>query len=194
MRYAILAALLAAAAPAAQAQDGAMRGMDHGSMPAMQGMDHGSMDHGSMPAAHGHGTMHGAAPAGDAPAPEGVTVQDCWIRLLPGTVPSAGYFVVKNAGAQPVSLTGVHAEAFGMAMLHQTRKDDSGMTGMAMVDAVQVPAGGELSFSPGGYHVMLEKPVRPLQVGATVPLTLSFDGGRALTAQCGVRPPGAMGK
>ena len=49
-----------------------------------------------------------------------------------------------------------------------------GMMTMQEVESVPVPAGGTVTFKPGGYHVMLIDLVAPLEVGQTVPLTLTF--------------------
>ncbi|CAB3764653.1 hypothetical protein GQ57_17815 [Burkholderia sp. MSh2] len=127
-----------------------------------------------------------------APA-QSVTVSDCWIRSMPGKLPSGGYFNLKNSSANPIDLTDVDSDAFGMAMLHQTQSNGS-TSNMVMVDKATVPANGTLSFAPGGYHVMLEQPKHPLKVGTTVPLTLTFGDGEKITAQCAVKAPGTMAK
>ncbi|CAE6719042.1 hypothetical protein R69927_05086 [Paraburkholderia domus] len=119
------------------------------------------------------------------------SVSDCWIRALPGNLPSGGYFKASNAGDQPVNLVGVSSGAFGMAMLHQTQSQGS-TSSMAMVDQVAVPAHGSLVFAPGNYHVMLEQPKQPLKIGTTVPLTFSFSDGEKVTAACMVKSAGTM--
>ncbi|WP_258170415.1 hypothetical protein [Burkholderia multivorans] len=50
-----------------------------------------------------------AAPA--MAAPSSIMVSDCWIRALPGDLPSGGYFSVMNMTDKPVDLTGVHTDA-----------------------------------------------------------------------------------
>jgi len=118
-------------------------------------------------------------------------VSDCWIRSLPGDLPSGGYFKVMNMSDRPVDLTGVETDAFGMAMLHQTQSNGSTST-MVMVDKATVPANGTLTFAPGSYHVMLEKPTKPLKVGTSIPLTFVFSDGEKVTAKCVVKSPGTM--
>ncbi|MFM0074760.1 copper chaperone PCu(A)C [Paraburkholderia sediminicola] len=120
-----------------------------------------------------------------------VSVSDCWIRTLPGDLPSGGYFKASNAGDQPVNLTGISTEAFGMAMLHQTQSQGS-TSSMAMVHQVAVPAHGSLVFAPGNYHVMLEHPKQPLKIGTTIPLTFSFSDGEKVTASCAVKSASTM--
>lgn len=131
-----------------------------------------------------------AAPALAAPA--SVMVSDCWVRLLPGSLPSGGYFSVMNMGGKTVNLVGVETDAFGMAMLHQTQSNGS-TSSMVMVDKAPVPANGTLKFAPGGYHLMLEKPTHALKVGMSIPMTFEFDDGEKVTSQCKVKSAGAAG-
>ncbi|WP_341316125.1 copper chaperone PCu(A)C [Paraburkholderia sp. IMGN_8] len=121
------------------------------------------------------------------------SVSDCWIRALPGKLPSGGYFKASNAGDQPLNLVGVSSDAFGMAMLHQTQKQGS-TSAMVMVDQVPVPAHGSLAFAPGNYHVMLEQPKEPLKIGSTIPLTFTFSDGQKVIAACTVKSAGTMGQ
>jgi len=120
------------------------------------------------------------------------TVSDCWVRLLPGSLPSGAYFDVTNASNSPLELDGVDSDAFGMAMLHRTQSNGS-TSSMEMVKSATVPANGTLKFAPGGYHVMLEEPKAPLKVGSTIALTFSFSNGEKTTAQCAVKSPATMG-
>jgi hypothetical protein len=126
-----------------------------------------------------------------ANGPTAASVSDCWIRALPGDLPSGGYFKASNNGDQPVNLVGVGSDAFGMAMLHQTQSQGS-TSSMAMVHQVAVPARGSLVFAPGNYHVMLEHPKQPLKIGTTIPLTFSFSDGEKVTAACAVKSAGTM--
>ena len=120
----------------------------------------------------------------------GFHVDDAWLRLLPGNVPAAGYFFLRNDGAKAVELTGASSPAFGDVMLHQSVQR-SGVASMQDVHAVQVPAGGAVNFAPGGYHLMLMEPVHALKPGQKVPVTLKFADGEAVTVQFDVRGPGA---
>ncbi|CAE6722430.1 MULTISPECIES: copper chaperone PCu(A)C [Paraburkholderia] len=126
-----------------------------------------------------------------AGAAAAVSVSDCWIRALPGDLPSGGYFKASNTGDQPVNLTGISTDAFGMAMLHQTQSQGS-TSSMAMVHQVAVPAHGSLVFAPGNYHVMLEHPKQPLKIGTTIPLAFSFSDGEKVTASCAVKSASTM--
>lgn len=119
-------------------------------------------------------------------ATDAMMVSDCWIRSMPGDVPSGGYFKMMNMGDKPVDLTEVSTDAFEMSMLHQTQSSGS-TSKMVMIDKVAVPANGTLAFAPGGYHVMFEKAKRPLKTGTSIPVTFTFSDGEKLSSQCAVR-------
>ena len=110
----------------------------------------------------------------------GVSVTDGWVRALPPAVPSGGYFMLRNDGDAPVTLTEVQSPGCGSMMMHK-----SGPGGMEHVAALTVPAGGVQAFAPGGYHLMCME--SRLKVGASVPVTLTFQDGAKVTAPFQVR-------
>lgn len=123
--------------------------------------------------------------------PSALSLSGGWIRLLPGGLPAAGYFTLKNSGTAKVALTGADTPACGMLMLHKS-SDTGGMSSMQDVEKVDVPGGGTVNFTPGGLHLMCMDPKPSLKLGASVPVTLSFQGAPPLTARFDVR--GATGK
>lgn len=118
--------------------------------------------------------------------------RDCWVRAMPPNLPSSGYFVVANNGDKPATLTAADTPAFNMAMMHKS-ENKGGTATMSAVDSVDVPAHGTLAFAPKGYHLMLEQPGKPLKVGSTIPLTLSFADKSTLDVSCTVKPASATG-
>ena len=119
-------------------------------------------------------------------------VKDAWIRLLPGDLPAAAYFTVVNPGAQPLQLHSVETAAYGMTMMHRSEVVN-GQSQMLPAEDVTVPAHGSLAFAPGGYHVMLMDPVKPLQPGGSLPMTLVFSNGLKLTADFSLHGPADQG-
>jgi copper(I)-binding protein len=96
---------------------------------------------------------------------------------------AAAYFTVTDSGGAGDDLIGVTADVSAQTMMHQS----TGLT-MRMVDQVPVPAHGRVTFAPGGYHVMLEHPDRPLRQGDHVRLTLRFRRSAAITVDAPVEP------
>lgn len=146
--------------------------------------------------ATGHGHAHQAA------ASHGVTTADfeqaelnsavqaeqCWVRLLPGTVPSAAYFQLQNKGQNDATLVAVRSFAHDDVMVHETTHKD-GMSHMGHIANVVIPAGQTVSFAPGGLHVMLEQANQPLQQGGKIELELLYaDHSKTLT-HCELRSP-----
>jgi copper(I)-binding protein len=115
-----------------------------------------------------------------------LTVSNAWIRALPPSVPSGGYFTLHNGGDKNVSLTGAQSPACGMLMLHKS-ENHGGMGGMAMLETVDVAPGGTVYFAPGGYHLMCMDSKPMLKPVGKVPVTLQFAGGASLTALFDVR-------
>jgi len=120
-----------------------------------------------------------------------LTVSEAWIRALPPSVPSGGYFTLHNAGSKPVILTGAESPACGMLMLHKS-ENHGGMGMMMDMDSVDVPAGGTVRFAPGGLHLMCMQAGPAIKPGSVVPVTLTFQDGRKIATKFQVR--GATGR
>ena len=101
------------------------------------------------------------------------------IRLLPGDLPLAGYFDLANQGARSVVLIAASSPAFRKVEIHRSM-EEGGMSSMVPVQRLGIRAGAILRFSPGGYHLMLVRRVKPLRIGDTVPVILKFTGAAPL--------------
>lgn len=104
-----------------------------------------------------------------------LAVERPWARASIGTSrPGAAYFSVRNAGNEDDLLTGVETPAAHMAEMHMTEVKD-GVSSMAPVETLEIPAGGEATLAPGGIHVMLMMLTAPLKEGERFPMTLVFE-------------------
>jgi hypothetical protein len=110
-----------------------------------------------------------------------VAVTGGWFRALPASVPSGGYFTLHNGSSKTITLTGASSPACGMLMLHKT-EDKGGTMDMIDMPSIPVPAGTDLKFAPGGYHLMCTDVTPAMKPGATVPVTLELQGGAKLPA------------
>jgi copper(I)-binding protein len=113
-------------------------------------------------------------------------VQDAWIRALPGTLPSGGYFTLHNDGKTTQTLVSAASPACGMLMLHVS-ENKGGMSAMRDVTGVDVAPGAILRFAPGGYHLMCMDATPAIKPGASVPVILGFKDGGKLTVNFAVR-------
>lgn len=105
-----------------------------------------------------------------------------WVRLaaVPGR-PAAAYLTI-HGGREPARLLAVESPSVGSSELHRSMKMGPGgsMTGMQRLDGLDVPAGGEVSFAPGGNHVMLFGVSQQVQPGQTMRLSIRFEKGQPL--------------
>lgn len=98
-----------------------------------------------------------------------------WSRAMPPNAPAgAAYFLVENRGNSADRLVAVSTPRAGKSELHN-HVHENGLMKMVYVPAVDVAAGAQVEFSPGGYHVMLFQLNQPLQAGDRFPLTLQFE-------------------
>ncbi len=118
--------------------------------------------------------LAGPIPARAAPPP-GVTLSKGQILLVQGS-PALGFFTVTNTSDQALLMTGWSTPACGALQLEEAGTTAGG------VSKLTLPGKQEMVLAPGGYHLICSKPTPALHAGATVPVTVSFDGGATLTA------------
>ena len=112
-----------------------------------------------------------------------------WSQELPPNAPTvAAYFVIHNKGKTADRLLSVDSPIAGDAQLHEHIKQNDLMK-MQQVPSVEIPAGGEITFAPMAYHVMLlELKDRSLLAdGKHFPLTMHFEKSGDVTVEVTVQ-------
>ena len=120
------------------------------------------------------------------PAPKAAHVDHAWVRLpaVAGN-PGAAYFTLTGGPVAERLMTVSSPLVIRSEMHDMTMKGT--MMSMAPIDAgLDVPAGGAVSFAPGGKHVMLFDISPKAVVGTKLPLVLSFASGATLKAEAEV--------
>lgn len=132
-----------------------------------------------------------AAPALAAPA--GIEAQQAWSRPAVAGATGVGYVTLVNNGKAD-ALVGAESPAAAKVEMHASSMA-GGVMSMSREDRVPLPAGGKVSFAPGGRHLMLIGLKRALKTGDHVPATLRFESGRTLDVDFTVNAagPAAMG-
>lgn len=116
-----------------------------------------------------------------------VKVEAPWIAEAPPGAPVlAGYMQLHNEGEQAQALTGASSPAFAQVELHKSAEKE-GVARMAKQERVEVPAQGSIALAPGGLHLMLMRPSKPLKAGDSVPLSLQFESGERVELEVPVR-------
>jgi copper(I)-binding protein len=115
-----------------------------------------------------------------------VLVEGQWIREAPPTsTVLAAYMVLRNTGDTARTITRIDSPDFGSSQIHRTVVED-GVAKMLAVENLQLPARGSETFEPGGLHLMLFDPQRPLRDGDSVILVIHDDTGDSVTVQAPV--------
>ncbi|MEX5669094.1 copper chaperone PCu(A)C, partial [Pseudomonas neuropathica] len=112
-----------------------------------------------------------------------------WSLELPPNAPTvAAYFVSHNSGKTADRMLSVDSPIAGIAQLHEHVKQNDLMK-MQQVPSVEIPAGGEVTFAPMAYHVMLlELEDRSLlSDGKQFPLTMHFEKAGEVTVDITVQ-------
>lgn len=106
------------------------------------------------------------------------TVTDPWVRATVPQQQATGAFM-RLRSTEDARLVEVRSPVAGIVELHEMKMEGSVMK-MRAVPVIELPAGRDVDFRPGGYHVMLMDLKRQLQVGEQVPLALVIEerGGR----------------
>lgn len=115
-----------------------------------------------------------------------VEVKDAWARSPTEDV-GAVYFTVTNDGEAVDALIAVMSDVAERVEIHETTLE-GGQAQMHPVGSVEIPAGDQMAFEPGGFHVMLFGLVEPLAEGDTISLTLSFEEAGEIAVEAEVRP------
>jgi len=116
--------------------------------------------------------------AGYAPAADSLQFQGAWIRALPpGMGMTAGFGIFRNESSESIEIAAFSSPEFAEVSLHSTEIVD-GLSRMVEVPKLQIEAGESVELAPGGFHLMLMKPVVPIPEGASVTLVVQTADGR----------------
>ncbi len=105
---------------------------------------------------------------------------------------SAVYMTVENHSGRADRLTGAKTDVADMVELHETRMVDGVMQMRPVSGGIEVPAQGQVSLEPGGYHIMLMGLRQDLAEGNRIRVTLIFESGKEIAVEALVQaaPPG----
>jgi hypothetical protein len=125
-----------------------------------------------------------------------VEVLQPWSRPAAAGTNGVGYMVLANHGRAGDALEKVESPLAARVEMHSSSMA-GGVMSMKKVDKVPVPAGGQTTFGPGAYHLMLIGLTKALKPGDTAPATLTFASGAkvktAFKVSSGMGPPAMPG-
>ena len=105
-----------------------------------------------------------------------ITVFNPWARATPGPAKAgAGYLGIKNAGSSADRLIKAESNLSKRTEIHTHIMDGGVMKMVHVEEGVEVPAGKEVMFEPGGLHVMFMGLKAPFKEDQSLPVTLTFE-------------------
>lgn len=115
-----------------------------------------------------------------------LSVIDPYVRLMPPDAPTtAAFMTLSNSGAQTARLIHATSPSAASVELH-THRNIAGVMQMRRVEAIEIPAGGQVALAPGGLHLMLFEP-RKIKAGGSIRVKLHFADGSSKVVKMPVR-------
>lgn len=112
---------------------------------------------------------------------EDVEAHEYWARPAAMGGTSAVYMMLHNHTKNDDVLIGASTDVAEAAELHLSAMDANGVMTMTPQSQIDLPAGGEIEFQPGGYHIMLVNLKKDLNVGDKITLVLHFKNHEDIT-------------
>jgi copper(I)-binding protein len=121
-----------------------------------------------------------------------ISVERPWARATPaGAKTGAAYMTLVNKGASADRLVSATTSVAEKVKFHSV-SEENGISRMREMRSVDVAPGKNVTFSPGGMHIMLVGLKKPLKEGESVPMTLIFEKGGKVDVMLSVARVGAM--
>jgi len=139
------------------------------------------------------GSGDGGSASAQSSDPGTLRVEDATIDWPANPTTAAVRMVVENGTDTDDTLVSVSSPVAKTTTIHRTETDDAGRSTMTEQKDLPVPADSEVTFAPGGLHVMLTGITEDLQVGDEVALTLTFEHAGTVEATARVVEPGSAG-
>lgn len=115
-----------------------------------------------------------------------ITIDNVWIsEAPPGVTTLAAYATIYNGSNETKMLTSVSSPLFSSVEIHLS-KIVNGIARMEKQAAITINADDTIKLSPGGYHLMLFNPDKPLQSGNSASISFNFSDGTSLSVEAPV--------
>jgi periplasmic copper chaperone A len=120
--------------------------------------------------------LTGACGGADAPPPTGsLVVRGASVDRPVNDRRAVVRMVIDNRAGADDRLVGASSPMAEAATVHESMVDPAGRSTMEDRPGLDIPAGTQVFFSPGSYHVMLERLRVPLALGDEVVIVLEFE-------------------
>jgi copper(I)-binding protein len=119
-------------------------------------------------------------------AEKGMEINEAWMRPTAQGANGAAYFVIHNRSSEADKITSVSSDVAEAAEIHESRMNGDVME-MNQLQSVSLAANEEVTFAPGGLHIMLVNVNEELQAGDMIGITLHFKNSEDIVIRVPVR-------
>lgn len=114
--------------------------------------------------------------AGEEAGATCVTVTDAWVKAVDSGMTGA-FGTLGNSTDADLDVTSASSPASARMELHEVADENGTMVMRPVEGGFVVPAGGDLTLQPGGYHLMLMDVTEPIEPGDDVSFTVTCANG-----------------
>lgn len=115
-----------------------------------------------------------------------ITINNVWIsEAPPGVTTLAAYATINNGSNETKTLTSVTSPLFSSIEIHLSKIVD-GIARMEKQTSLTINTDETIDLSPGGYHLMLFNPEKPLRSGNSATISFNFSDGTSLPVEAPV--------
>lgn len=119
-----------------------------------------------------------------------IIVESPWVRATTDTTDTtmtAAFMTITNPGPAEVRLVGASSDVAGITEIHEMVMVNGKRVMRKAENGVVIEAGGQVSLTPGGYHVMLMQLKKGLLIGDEVIIRLDFSNAMSQTVKAPVK-------
>jgi copper(I)-binding protein len=124
-----------------------------------------------------------------------IEIRQAWARSTStNALIAGGFLTIVNKGAAAERLVAVSSPVVRRIEIHAIKVVGADIAMQPLETGLAIPPDSSVTLKPRGYHLMMIGLKTPLVVGATVPVTLAFEGAGSVDIELAVREPGVFGE
>lgn len=106
---------------------------------------------------------------------EGIEPHEAWTREAKQGENGIVYVILHNHTDVEDALVAVTSDISEVVELHLSNVDTNDVMEMSPLESIAIPAGDEIAFESGSYHIMLVNLKQDLHIGDEITITLQFE-------------------
>jgi hypothetical protein len=121
---------------------------------------------------------------------EGLEPHEAWTREAKQGENGNVYVIIHNHTDVDDALLSVTSDVAEAVELHLSEVDSNDVMEMTPLESIAIPAGEEIAFESGSYHIMLVNLKQDLHIGDEISITLHFENYPDVTVTVPVQEAG----